>query len=239
MFKFKLTKAQFDALDDGKKAFYAANESGDYILQVEGAVDRARLDEFRNTNTTLMQRLDQFKDVDPAKIQEMLENERKIAEKKLIDAGDIDGLVNQRTATMKQTYEQQVSSLSKNLDTATRQLETLLIDNTVREQATKVGVAPTAVDDVLLRAKTVFKVEEGRPVAKDGQGNLIYGKDGNSSLSVSEWIGGLKEQAPHLFIPSTGSGSNNNHNRATGDGPKLNPQQKIAAGLSGGSQILS
>lgn len=239
MFKFKLTKTQFDALDDGKKAFYAANESGDYILQVEGVVDRARLDEFRNTNTSLMQRLDQFKDVDPAKIQEMLENERKIAEKKLIDAGDIDGLVNQRTLAMKQTYDQQVQGLSKNLDTATRQLETLLIDNTVREQAAKIGVAATAVDDVLLRAKTVFKVEEGRPVAKDGQGNLIYGKDGTHSLSVSEWIGGLKEQAPHLFIPSQGSGSSTNHNRVGADPGKMTPQQKIAAGLGGGSPILT
>lgn len=238
MLKFKITKAQYDALDDGKKGFYGVNDNGDYILQVEGAVDRARLDEFRTTNTSLMQRLDQFKDVDPAKIQEMLDNERKIAEKKLIDAGDIDGLVNQRTATMKQTYDGTITNLTKNLDTATRQLETLLIDNTVREQAAKVGVAATAVDDVLLRAKTVFKVEEGRPVAKDSSGNLIYGKDGNSSLSVPEWISGLKEQAPHLFIPSTGSGSNTQHNRIGPDPAKMTAQQKISAGLSQGSTIL-
>lgn len=235
--KFKYAK--LEDIPEALRSYYAQGGDGAYYLQVEGAVAKERLDEFRNNNVTLQQQLEAFKGLDPTKVAEMLENERKIAEKKLIDAGDIEGLVNQRVSTMKTTYDTQVNDLQGKLSTTTRQLEVLLIDNSVREQATKLGVAPTAVDDVLLRAKTVFKVEEGRPVAKDAQGNVIYGKDGQTSLGLGEWIGGLKEQAPHLFGPSAGSGSNNNNRGGAPDKTNMSASQKIAAGMQTGSSILT
>lgn len=238
MFKYRLTKTQFDALEEAKKAFYALNENGDYILQVEGAVDRSKIDEFRNNNIQLSQQLERFKGVDPDKIAEMLENERKIAEKKLIDAGDIEGLVTQRTTTMKQTYEGTINELQNKLNTSNRQLETLLIDNAVRAHAIKIGVTATAVDDVLLRAKTMFKVDDGQPVAKDAKGQIVYGKDGTNPLSIDEWMGGLKEQAPHLFGDSKGGGSSNGGRNVPTD-QKLTPAQKISQGLGKGSSILT
>lgn len=236
MFKFKIAK-----LEDAPEAFrqyYTQNQAdGMFYLNVEGAVAKERLDEFRNNNVQLTQRLDQFKDIDPAKVATLLENERKIAEKKLIDAGDVEGLVGLRVGTMKTTYEGQINELQGKFDTAQRQLETLLIDNEVRSVAIKVGVAPTAVDDVLLRAKTVFKVEDGRPVAKDQNGNVVYGKDGQNPLAVGDWVGGLKEAAPHLFQPSQGSGSTGNRGPGGQPTQNLSPQQKISAGLQTGNSI--
>lgn len=236
--KFKY--ANLEDIPENIRSFYSQGSDGAYYLQVEGAVDKARLDEFRDNNVNLQKQLDRFKGVDPARIQEMLENERKIAEKKLIDAGDIEGLVAQRVNTMKQEYEGQISELNTRFATANRQLETLLIDNEVRAFATKIGVAPTAVDDVLLRAKTVFSVEDGRPVAKDRDGKIVYGKDGQTSLGIGDWMGGLKEQAPHLFQPSQGTGSRHNNGTAGQGNEKLSPTSKIAAGLaSGQSQYQS
>lgn len=235
MFKYKIAKLE-DVIE-AHRGFYTQGQDGAYYLAVDGAVDRTKLDEFRNNNVELMKSLDRFKGIDPDKVQEILENERKIAEKKLIDAGDIDGLVNSRIAAMKQDYEGRISTLTNNYSTANRQLETLLIDNEVRAHAIKIGVAPTAVDDVLLRAKTVFKVEEGRPVAKNDKGEVLYGKDGQNTLAVGEWIGGLKEAAPHLFQPSTGSGAHGNRGPQGPGNQNLSPAQKISAGLAAGGSI--
>lgn len=232
MLKFKIAK--LEDVEEKYRGLYEPGADGAYYLTVEGAVSKEKLDEFRNTNIDLMKKLEPFKNIDPAKLQEMIDNERKIAEKKLIDAGDIDGLVAQRVATMKQEYESKIKDLETNYAQANRQLEVLVIDNAVREQAIKLGVVPTAVDDVLLRAKTVFSVEGGKPVAKDRDGNMIYGKDGQSSLSIGDWISGLKNNAPHLFGPSQGSGADNRRGPSQDNAP-LSPAAKISAGLRAGN----
>jgi hypothetical protein len=234
MFKFKYAK-QEDIPQD-QKGFYTQGSDGVWYLQVEGAVDKARLDEFRDNNIRLQGELDKFKDIDPTKVKDLMAREQKIMDGKLMETGKVDELVTQRTAAMKSDFESQINTLNGRLETANRQLETLVVDNAVREQATKLGVQPSAVDDVLLRAKTVFKVEDGRPVAKDAKGDMIYGKDGQTSLGIGDWIGTLKDTAPHLFLGSTGSNSNNNGRRDGGQhGANLNPTQKIAAGLQAGS----
>lgn len=235
MLKYKVAK--LEDVEEAHRGFYVQAADGSFVLNVEGAADKTRLDEFRNNNVDLLKKLDAFKGLDPAKVQELMETERKLAEKKLIDAGDIEGLIAQRVGAMKTDFEAQLKVANEQLSLSTRQLETLLIDNTVREHATKLGVASTAVDDVLLRAKTLFKVKDGKPQALDPDGKLVYGKDGVNPLAVTEWIGGLKEQAPHLFMASQGTGSSTS--RMAPAGEKLTAAQKIAAGLTSGSQFLS
>lgn len=235
--KFRIAK-----LEDAPEQFrdlYAQGEDGSFYLQAEGAVAKDKLDEFRNTNVELMKQLEKVKDVDPAKYNELLAIQRKIEEKELIEKGEIDKLVGLRTSEMRRTFEQQIEDLKKVNEVNTRQLETLTIDNAVREHAIKLGVQPTAVDDVLLRAKTVFRLHEGRPTAFDKDGQVMYGKDGQNSLAIPEYIGGLKEAAPHLFQPSTGTSAHNNGRPNVNNGQNLSPTQKIAAGLSNGSAILS
>ena len=231
--KFKIAK--LEDVEENLRQYYKQGQDGVFYLDVDGAVAKERLDEFRNNNVDLTKKLEAFKGVDPAKIQEMLENERKIAEKKLIDAGDIDGLIAQRISAMKSDHETAINDLTKQLSMSNRQLETLLIDNSVREVANKIGVVPSAVDDVLLRAKTVFKVESGAPVAKDSNGNIVYGKDGTNPINISEWLGGLKDKAPHLFGASAGSGANTRPNLGNPNGAKMSASQKIAAGLQAAS----
>lgn len=234
--KLQFKIAKLEDVAEQFRSLYAQGADGAYYLAVEGAVDKAKLDEFRDTNISLMKKMEAFKDIDPNKVAELLENERKIAEKKLIDAGDIEGLVAQRVAAMQADHKRQLADLQGKYDTNQRQLETLLIDNEVRAVAAKIGVAATAVDDVLLRAKTVFKVEDGRPVAKDAQGNVIYGKDGSNSLGISDWASNLKESAPHLFMTSTGGGAGNDRGTGGQGGPKT-AVGKIAQGLANGSAI--
>lgn len=237
MLKFKVAKLEDVA--EQFRGLYAQGADGMFYLQAEGAVDKDRLDEFRNNNVNLMKEMEKYKDVDPAKYNELLAIQRKVEEKELIEKGEIDKLVNLRTQEMRRTLDQQIADLTKANEINVRQLETLTIDNAVREHAVKLGVQATAVDDVLLRAKTVFRLQEGKPVAVDKDGQVIFGKDGQTPMAVGEYVTGLKETAPHLFQPSTGTSAHNNGRPNGNNGQNLSPTQKIAAGIANGSPILS
>ena len=239
--KLKFRIGKLEDVAEHLRGLYTEDGSGGYVLAVEGAVAKEKLDEFRNTNVDLMKQIEKYKDVDPQKYQELMAIQRKVEEQELIEKGEIDKLVGLRTNEMRRQYEEQIANLTKTNEVNTRQLETLTIDNAVRDHAIKLGVQPTAVDDVLLRAKTVFKLHEGKPTPFDKDGQVVYGKDGQNAMNIGEYIGGLKETAPHLFVPSTGSGAQNHGNPAGGNGgnANLSPTQKIAAGLRAGAQVAS
>lgn len=228
--KLKFKIASLEGLEPHVAALYDEGADGQFYLSVDGAVDKSKIDEFRNNNVKLLKDLEKFKDVDIEKYQELLTLAKKQEEKKLIDAGEIDKVVEQRVAEMKSTYETQLSTLSEKNMVAQRQLESLLIDNAVRDAAIKSGVQPTAVDDVLLRAKVSFQIKDGSAVPVDSQGNIVYGKDGSTPMSVTDWTAGLKKQAPHLFLGSQGGGAGGSSRQGL-DTSKMTPAQKIAHGL--------
>ena len=81
--KFKLDT--LEGLDAAIAALYEQGADGAYYLSVDGVVGKDKLDEFRNNNVKLLKDLEKFKDVDPAKYQELLALAKKQEEKKLID----------------------------------------------------------------------------------------------------------------------------------------------------------
>lgn len=219
-----------DGVDQTIAQFYSKGDDGKYRLSVEGMVDKSKLDEFRDTNVRLMKDIDKFKDVDPVKFRELAEEHRKIQEKEWIEKGELDKVVAQRVATMQTDFSAREKELSTVNESMSKQLESLLIDNEVRSAATKLGIRPSAVDDVLLRAKTVYKVKDGAATPFNDKGEMVYGKDGVNPMAVSEWVGSLKGTAEHLFTPSTGGGANGGV--ANNNSPNLTSIQKITAGLA-------
>ena len=213
---------------------YTKGEDGKFRLTVDGMVGADKLAEFRTNNIRLMQEMEKFKDIDPAKYKELLAIQQEITEQKLIKAGKVDEVVESRVQTMRKDFETKLNEASNQLSSANRQLETLLVDNTVRAAAIKAGVLPTAVDDVLLRAKSVFKVQNGAAVPVNEKGEVIYGKDGTSPMSVDDWMSTLKKTATHLWPASQGGGANRSGPQGSGrDTSRMTPTQKIEAGLTG------
>lgn len=226
----KFTITALDEVPENVRSFYT--KQGDkYVLDADGAVSKDKLDEFRNTNIDLQKQLEKYKGVDPAKYNELMEIDRKIKEKQLLETGKVDELVELRTATMRETFETEKTKLTTDLTVANTRLEQLLIDNVVKTSAIRLGVIPEAVDDVVLRAKTMFRIDNGQPVPKDAEGKVIYGKDGSSPMSVDEWLTGLKSSARHLFQGSSGSGAGGGNRNSAPDMSKLTPAQKISLGL--------
>lgn len=224
-----------DSLEGLEPAIAALYEpvDGKFRLNVEGVAPREKLEEFRNNNIALLQKLDGFKDIDPAKYRELQTLQTRVSNKELIEAGKLDEVVQSRISQMKTEHDQLVQQLQGKLTAADKQLESLLIDSAVRMQAMKQKVLPTAVDDVMLRARMSFKIVEGRAVPHDGD-KPVYGKDGVNPMSVEEWINGLSKNAPHLFESSSGGGARGSGSgQQGGDRSKMSATQKIAAGLNG------
>lgn len=220
-----------EGLEANIASLYEKTEDGKFRLDVEGAVPREKLDEFRNTNIELLKKVDTFKGVDVQKYTKLLDLEKKVNESQLVDAGKVDEAVQTRIASMKTEYDGTVNELKGKLDVSNRQLEGLLIDSAVRVKALESGVLPTAVDDVMLRAKMSFRIVDGRAVPHDSDSKPVYGKDGVNPMSVDEWITNLSKQAPHLFGSTQGGGA-----RGTPGGrqtaSKMTSIQKIASGLN-------
>lgn len=204
---------------------------GKFFLDVEGVVPKAKLDEFRNTNVELMKKLEALKDVDPAEYKKMKAEFEKL--KKLSDnKPDVDSVVAERVAAMREELGTQLTELTNTNTTLKTQLGALLIDSAVKDAAVKHGALGVAMDDLLLRARNSFQVEDGVAVMKDSKGHVVYDKDGTTPMSVDSWIKGLKKSAVHLFVMPAGGGGQGGRGPGGMDVSKMTATQKIAAGLT-------
>lgn len=204
----------------------------EYILQVDGAADKGKLDEFRNNNIELLKKLETYKGIDPKKFIELTELERQKNEKELIEAGKVEEVIATRVKTLKESHDQTLAQINGQLTTANSQLELLLIDNAVKSAALSQGVLPVAIEDVVLRAKSAFKIHEGKPLVRDAKGEVVYGDDGVTPLSVEGWTKGLKKQAPHLFAGFNGSGASGSGGVNGAGGERMTALDKISQGMS-------
>lgn len=229
----KYSVDSLDSVEEGFRTLYQKSDDGKYVLNVDGAAPKTKLDEFRATNIELLRKLEGYKDVDLSKYKSLLETEQKIREKQLIEAGKVDEVVTERIRTLRTELENQVNEKDQALNIANKQLEVLLIDNAVKSAAIASGVLPTAVDDVILRAKTMFSIKDGNPVALDVKGEIVYDIDGEKPLSIDSWLKSLKKSAPHLFAGSQGGGAGGAGGHLPRGSQNLSATQKIAMGLSG------
>lgn len=201
----KFMLESLDGVDAAIAGLYVP-EGTKFRLDVEGAVDRAKLDEFRNNNIELKKQLENFKDIDPAKYKELQQLQSKVDQKQLVDAGNIDAAVTARVQQMNTEHKTALDGLTSQNETLSRQLESLLVDSAVRVKAIELGALPTAVEDIMLRAKTAFKIVDG-VATPHADGKVVYGKDGVNPMPVDEWIVNLSKGAPHLFGKSQGGGA--------------------------------
>ncbi len=248
MLKFKVSKDQLAELPEATRALYTANEDGNNYLQVEGAVAKERVDEFRNNNIELKRQLDVFADVDmdsyngfkslgiqSSEIAGLKETQTKIRDKKLFDNKDIEGLVSaqvkDRIGIMTADHATEMGKVTSALSKSDARLEDVLISNDLQTAAGNAGVLSTAMNDVLLRGRQVFKLQDGVSTPHDSKGGVIYGSDGVKALTTKEWVTGLKQSAPHLFSLPKGGGIKPGSPGFGADASKMTAVQKISAGL--------
>lgn len=223
-----------EPLAENIRNLYKPKEGGGgFVLDVKGGMtSKSKVDEFRNKNIELVEEMKKFKDVDPEKYAHLVKQQKDLEEGELLKKGDVEGLIAKRVQGVVAEKDKAIKDRDDELGLTKRQLEVLTIDNAVKSSAVTLGVLPTAIDDVVLRAKTTFVIEKGKTVAKDGEGNPLFAADGTTPLSVADWTKKLKTTAPHLFQGVQGSGGGGGNNRGADDPNKMTTIQKISHGLS-------
>ena len=179
---------------------------------------KTKVEEFRTNNIELQKTIDtmkgemeKFKDLDPAKYAEMAATIEKIQEKKLIDEGEFDKLLEQRTTKMKDDFDSQLEILKKgsetsaiNADKYKKELSTLKVDTAVSTAISDVAVPRKgAMVDIMARANRTFGIDEDGKITAARDGKALFNKDG-APLSIADWAEEQLTEAPFLFESTTG-----------------------------------
>lgn len=160
-------------------------------------------------------------------------------ETRLMSEGKLDEVLARRTESMKRDYEQRIQVTEAKLneyDSTLKQkdekLASLVIDGQIREAYVGLGFEPSAMQHILRQGRDVFKMDEnGRAVPRDSEGNILFGKDGKSQMSATEWLEKLADEQKFLRPASSGAGASHSGRGAGFDASTATPRQKIAEGL--------
>lgn len=192
-------------------------------------VPNQKLVEFREKNIDLSKKLeavspilDRVKkiagedfDAFEGQLSELRQIAQRVQDGELKTDDQIENAVQDRIKVLKDGYDQNSKALAKELaeanqkaQTLTEQLNRTRIDKEVTASVIipESGVRPEALPDVLQRAYALFKIEEGKLVPKKGE-SVIYGSDGASPMTVTEWLVKLRDEAPHYFKGNGGGGA--------------------------------
>lgn len=223
-----------DNIPEELHQFYTEGDDG-FLLSVDGVVPKAKLNEFRTTNRKLNAELEKFKYVDLDEYKSLKDNQTNNAVKGVVQEADVSNIVDARVKEMRSTHDTEINSYKDEINKVKSQLSTLLIDNAVTAEANKHSVKSGAVEDILLRAKRTFTVNEGQVEAHNADGEVVYNKSGDP-LTINEWITELGKSAPHLFQESTGALTQGNKPgiQSMATQPAMTPREMIAQGLKQG-----
>jgi len=159
---------------------------------------------------TLSNATEKLKKTDGVDIEALLQLQKTIENDeilKLAAAGDHSGAIEKATEKMRVTHDANIEELSTALAESKKSstndkilIDKLLIDGGSQRSFLEAKGIPEAASDVALRARQVWKVEEGELIARDADGEMMKGEKG--PITMSEWTASLKNSAPHLFPAS-------------------------------------
>lgn len=155
-----------------------------------------------------------WKDLDPTVVRTFMTRLENDEEAALIAEGKMDEVITKRTERLQADHLAQMTGLEEKLaaavgalDTSSNRVKSLTVDGALRQAAAELNLVPSAVPDALSRAMSVFKVEDDGSLRAEEAGVTVYGKDGKTPITPAEWLGGMKEKAPHWFPPPSGGGA--------------------------------
>jgi hypothetical protein len=225
-------------------------KDGKFILKVEGelpgfvpeavtAEQRRKLDEFRETNRTIMRelgvdspeqaieraklyrqftpaQLEKLKTVDPDEYARLKQAHDQLKGKGVESGDDVDAkiqaAVTKLNSEVVQPLQQKVEASEKKRAEAEQKLEDSQFRREITELAVnpKIGVRADALEFVISKAREVFTVKDGRVIAKPDQ---FSGSTG-LPLGLEEWFSGLSKKFAFAFEQSSGGGGNGSGNGA-------------------------
>jgi hypothetical protein len=230
----KLIVNSLDQIEEPFRPLYRPVEGhpDEFTLDVEDAVPKAKLEEFRKNNLKLNEEMEklkkQFRDVDPEEYRrrgsEIETLKDQVANKQTKGEKEYQAQMSQMAAQHKQEKE----ALAVTLHQKEEMIARMMIDDTVTRLAAEAKALGPAIVDVVNRAKSVFRMEEGVVVAYRPTGEKWFSTETGNLLTVNEWIKLLPKECPHFFPANegtkapgttTGNGANGAVARANGKNP--------------------
>lgn len=224
------------ALPETQRAWYVADGAGFTLdpskIELEDTTGlKTALEKTRNevkdakaaAKTALAEAMKAYEGIDPVRTRALLAKFDNEEEAALIAAGKVDEVIAKRMAKRDAELQKQVDTAVAATKSAQGVADTFkgrVLDNHIRAAASTAGIHPFAVEDALLRARSLFVLnDKGDAVQLAADGAPVLGKDGKTAFSPTEWLDSMKETAPHWF-PSAGSGGGAGGSGATGAGGK-------------------
>jgi hypothetical protein len=237
--KFKYNSK--DQIPSDHQAFYTERD-GAFVLNAEGIVEKSRLDEFRQQNITLKNKLDElttrFDGIDPDHVRAQLEEKRRLEEAQALKAGEFEKILESRSKALKSDFEKQLSTVVSERDTLNSKLTDIQINQGVIIAGTKRGLRSSAIPDITARARNTFKLVNGVPRAFEPDGSTVRaGRDGVTPMTIEEWIDSQVSDAPHLFESNAGSGAAGNSSGGTAEAN--NPWKRESWNLTKQGELLT
>lgn len=206
-----------------------------WVLDLEGAVDIERLSEFRNNNVSLKAEIEELKNkfdgIDPAEYKDLKSKSDDLRDAKLIKSGELDKAVANRTKLMAEEHTKAITKATEENTRLVARLTEVEINQAAISEAMKKGLRQTAVPDITARARSIFRLVDGKVIAYEADGKTIkFGKDGSTPYSISDWVEAQVTDAPHLFEASGGGGAGGSNRTPTGIA--VNPWKKETFNLT-------
>jgi hypothetical protein len=204
---------------------------GAWVLDAEGVVEKAKLDEFRATNVSLLKERDdliqRFEGIDPDEVRKLTEEKRKLEEQQQLKAGEVEKVYENRLKTARTDWERQFNGVVAERDTLKTTLARLQIEDAAVADATRRGLRSSALEDLKARALKNFALVDGVPRALEADGRTArVGKDGVTPLGIADWVEALVSEAPHLFEANVGGGAAGDNSGGVANGSARNPFRK-------------
>jgi len=207
--KLKFQYASQTDIPEAFRSLYIEKE-GKWIMDVEGATSVDRVTEFRDKNILLQKEVNDLKTTwdgfNADEVKALIAKKAEIEAQKSKDKGEIETLIQERTAQFKLAADKEKAALTAELEKAKGTLNRVVIEKSLIEHATKLGLREGAAEDLIARGARVFKLEDDKPVAYSPDGKPMYDAAA-APLTIEGWLQGLTKAAPFLFTPSSGGGA--------------------------------
>lgn len=239
----KLVVEKIEDVAEASRALYVEKD-GKFHLDVEGLDDttglknalKAERDAAKEAKRIAKEMEERYAGIDPAKVREMMSKLDQDGEAALIAAGKIDEVIAKRTQKFQTESQRRIDeaiATAKAADGRAKKFEQRVLDNHIRQAATKAGLHQHAIEDALFRARSMFSLsEDGDAIQLGSDGAPVLGKDGKTPFNPGEWLESMKETAPHWF-PAGNSGGGGSGNKGSGGNGKdlshLPPAARMAA----------
>ncbi|MBS3648854.1 hypothetical protein KEU06_09570 [Pseudaminobacter sp. 19-2017] len=241
-----------DALPEELREGATTTEDGRVKINV---VEATKLKEFRDNNIKVVKERDDLAAL-LGKAKDIIGNDdfeaaakdigdlrgiaQRVKDGQLVENKGLDEAIQERTKTMREGLEAQIRQHATEKDAWKTKFEQAdgrrrqgVVDRAIASLAVDetIGMHPTALADIQVRARSVFEVDDNDGLTPKRNGEVLYGGDGATPMSIKEWVNVLRDEAPHFFKGSSGGGSGGDGNgfrgKSASDIAKMDPMTKL------------